>query len=308
MPDHAQPDNPRKIGRSRTYTSEDIPERLYHWHAPRINRWERLCVTAGQLRVEWLDATAVTRADFAAGDSSWFAPGTRWRVADIPLHTSFELEIHADSKGQADEPQLLRSTVLEDAPRAQVTSATQFHELTRNLPAGERRLVTAQFGAQDINDAVFDDRRLFWHPLEKTTSGFMALVARGEQDFNLVGYMGRDHAVIEAALAAALAGHRQSRRWLHATLARHLRIEETILFPAYVAAGGNKAWASGLIKEHGYLREFLADIDAPGNRRKFLRLLDGHDEKEERVVYPDILEHLGNQASTLLPQIIRVPV
>ena len=129
--------------------------------------------------------------------------------------------------------------------------------------------------------------------------GFTAFVARAAQAFDLAQYLGRDHAVIEAALAGMLRGDTEYTRWLHAALDRHLHIEEDLLFPAYMEAGGRAAWVRGLKNEHTYLRQYRTSLAEPDSRRKFLRLLDGHDEKEERIVYPDMLAHLGSRADDL---------
>ena len=81
----------------------------------------------------------------------------------------------------------------------------------------------------------------------------------------------------------------QRMRWLRNALARHLVIEEQLLFPAYLAAGGRAGWVRGLCNEHALLRRDLERLHDAGARRRFLLLLDGHDEKEEQIVYPDII-------------------
>ncbi|HET7306619.1 MAG TPA: DUF1971 domain-containing protein [Gammaproteobacteria bacterium] len=302
------PERPRQIGRSRTYTANDLPERLRHWHTPRVNRWEKLCVMAGTLAIEYLEAGGAATQVLAGSEQRWIAPGTRWRVAQMNADSRFELAIHADSKGQAEAPQQLRSDLLQEAERVAIPDAAAFEVLARTLPAGERRIVMGRFGAGALSSILSASRTLFWHPLGATSKSFTALIARGSRPFDLVEYLGRDHAVIEAALGRALVGDIESKRWLRATLERHLRIEEHLVFPAYIEAGGREAWVRGLTNEHVGLRRYLVELDQPLSRKRFLRLLDGHDEKEERVVYPDILAHLGERAGELLARAITRPI
>lgn len=300
MSGRVAPEHPRLLGRSRAYTLADLSERLRRWHAPRIDRWERLCVTSGTLAIEYLGAGGVTAARLAAGDARWIAPGTRWRVAHIGAGDRFEIGVHADSRGQAEAPQPLRSDLLSHAARVPVADPAALADLAGLLPVGERRIVEAQFDLAAVPTRVRLDRALFWHPLAAGSEGFAALLARSPAPFGLAAYLGRDHAVIEAALGGTLSGDAESARWLPATLERHLHIEEELVFPAYVAAGGDERLVRGLLSEHRYLRQYLAELDEPLSRRRFLRLLDGHDEKEESVVYPDVLARLGDTADALL--------
>jgi Uncharacterized conserved protein len=304
----AEPEQPRRLGRSRPYTLANLPERLRQWHAPRINRWERLWVTGGSLAIEYLGASGTASVELVLQDNRWFAPGTRWRVVRMAPDGSFELEVHADVKGQAEAPQHLRSDLLEAAIAVSVADAGALAALLDALPVGERRLVHVGFDLDAWSGLATDVHTLFWHPLAAAPGCFTVLVARCDQPFDLPAYLGRDHAVIEAALGGALTGDVTYGGWLRATLERHLRIEEELLFPAYLTAGGREAWVKGLLKEHTYLRQYLGELDQPLSRRRFLRLLDGHDEKEERVIYPDILAHVGARAKELLAAAIASPV
>lgn len=303
-----EPEQARRLGRSRPYTLANLPERLRQWHAPRINRWERLWVTGGTLAIEYLRASGTTNVELAVQDNRWFAPGTRWRVVRMGPDSAFELEIHADSKGKAEAPQHLRSDLLEEAIAVAVADAGALAALLDALPVGERRIVHAGFAPGAWSGPATGAHMLFWHPLAAAPGAFAVLVARSDRPFDLPAYLGRDHAVIEAALGGALAGDVTADGWLRATLERHLRIEEELVFPAYLAAGGREAWVTGLLKEHTYLRQYLGELDQPLSRRRFLRLLDGHDEKEERVIYPDVLAHVGARAEELLDAAIAFPV
>lgn len=303
-----QPEQPRLLGRSRAYTLANLPERLRQWHAPRINRWEKLWVTGGSLALEYLAASGATRVKLDTPENRWFAPGTRWRVVRMEADSHFELEIYADVKGQAETPQPLRSTLLEEAGSVTVTDTRALIELLHSLPAGERRLVHARFDFDTWSMAATGSHTLFWHPLAATRGSFTVLVARSGEPFDLPTYLGRDHAVIEAALGGALADDAGYDAWLRATLERHVQIEEELIFPAWVAAGGREAWVKGLKLEHVWLRQYLGELDQPVSRRRLLRLLDGHDEKEERVIYPDVLAHVGAGADALLDAAIAWPV
>lgn len=305
--DPAAPEHPRPLGRSRVYTAQDLSPRLRQWHAPRVNRWERVCVLAGTVAIEYLGAGGVAGVTLAAGASRWMASGVRWRVAAMGVGSRFEIGVHADTKGQAEAPQPLRSTLLEAAPRMDIADRGGLCECLQALPVGARRIVRLRFADTVAPAELGVPGFFFWHPLEAHAAGSTVLVAHASKPFGLADYLGRDHAVIEAALGGALAGDGEADRWLHATLERHLQLEERVIFPAYLEAGGPPGWVRGLLNEHGYLREYLAAFDRPDGRRKFLRLLDAHDEKEEGTIYPDVLAHLGARADALLMQALAWP-
>lgn len=295
----------RKLGRSRNYTYVDLPERLQRWHAPRANRWEYLCVVTGPLDIEWLNAGTVTPERLHAGDKRWIAPGTRWRVIQMQIHTRFQLEIHADDSTPVSAPQVVRAALLDDADCLQLDDEAAFTRLLADLAPGERRLARGDFDFTTPMRAAIanSEQTLCWHPLDTGKEHCTALISRSAQAVGLLEYLGRDHAVIEAALAGALRGDVEHELWLRNALARHLVIEEDMLFPAYLNSGGNSGWVRGLCNEHKYLRHHLDRLSDALSQRKFLLLLDGHDEKEEQIVYPDILRRLGNDADGLNAQV-----
>lgn len=297
----APPAQLRLLGRSRAYVRENLPGRLTVWHAPRANRWEHLCVSAGRLHTQWLDASGVIGVELQAGQSRWIAPGTRWRVADMPDGASFELQIHAADALPAGAPQPLRAALLDAAERVDVDDAAAFTHLIDTLTPGDARLLHGCFDGTEMLRALSTEQgqHWFWHPLHASAQGFTTFITRSAEPVGLLEYLGRDHAVIEAVLAGALRGDAEHTRWLHATLARHLAIEEQLLFPAYLDAGGHEGWIRGLTNEHAHLRRHLATLTNPDSTRRFLLLLDGHDEKEEQIVYPDILARLGTDAAAL---------
>lgn len=291
----------RRLGRSRSYTPNNLPKRLRHWHAPRANRWEHLCVVAGPLDIQWLEASVVSEERLRTDDKRWIAPGTRWRVTQMQAQTCFQLEIHADESTAASAPQLVRAALLDEADCGQIDNEAELTGLLANLLPGERCLVRASFDFNEPMRTVVQNskRTLCWHPLDGGGEHGTALISRSAQAVGLLEYLGRDHAVIEAALAGALRGDVEHELWLHNALARHLVIEEDILFPAYLDAGGNAGWVRGLCNEHKHLRHHLDRLFDPFSQRRFLLLLDGHDEKEEQIVYPDILLRLDNHAAAL---------
>ena len=145
-----------------------------------------------------------------------------------------------------------------------------------------------------------------WNPMRRGQAGSSALVARAAKASGLIEDLGRDHDLIEAGLAGALRGDVGRELWLRNALARHLVIEEDILFPADLEAGGNPGWVRGLCNEHKHLRRDLDRLSDPVSQRRFLLLLDGHDEKEEQTVYPDILKRLGPDAEALTQRIMEL--
>lgn len=296
----------RKLGRSRRYIDADLPPRLRHWHAPRANRWEHLCVVNGPIEIECLGADGIRVETLASSTTRWIAPGMRWRVTRMQPQACFELEIHADEATIASAPQRVRAALIDEAAEIVLLDAAAFEQTIADLKPGERCLLRAHFDITEYMQAVIANSALHlcWHPLELGKTCSTALLARSAQPIGMLEYLGRDHAVIEAALAGALRGDVEHELWLRNILARHLVIEEKILFPAWLEAGGNPAWVRGLCNEHKHLRHDLDRLSDPVSQRRFLLLLDGHDEKEEQTVYPDILARIGAGSDMLTLRIM----
>lgn len=295
----------RRLGRSRPYDAASLPPRLRHWHAPRANRWEHLLVETGTLGVAWLEAGGVREERLAVGAARWIAPGTRWRVEELVEGARFLLDIWADDAVPAAAPQALRAELLDAAPVCLVAAPGELEAAVAALRVGERQLLRAGFHfGEPLVPLLAADPRLTWHPLELGAEGCAALIARGPAPMGLADYLGRDHAVIEAVLAGALRGSVEHGRWLGYVLARHLAIEEELLFPAWREAGGREGWIQGLRNEHRHLRADLGRLGDPVARRRFLLLLDGHDEKEEQIVYPDIVAKLGDGLDGLTRRVL----
>lgn len=300
----------RRLGRSREYSPASLPDRLTRWHSPRADRWERLHVGTGRLTIAHLGASTVTMQTLEAGGTCWIGPGMRWRVAHAAPDTRFELDVHAATPAASSAPPRLQADTLAEAERVDVEDARALGRLLRGLAAGDRRLVRGRFDwTGTLRGALEADAgTLSWHPLDVGDGHFTAFAARTGTPIGLVDYLGRDHLVIEAALAGMLCGDADYTVWLRSALERHIRIEETLVFPAYVAGGGREAWVRGLNSEHAHIRRYLETFAEPDVPRKFVRLLDGHDEKEERVVYPDIIAHLGARADGLVPAAMLFPL
>lgn len=307
MSAHPQPARPRALGRSRLYQRSDVPERLFQWHAPRANRWVRLRIESGRLAVEHLQVEGVERESMQPGDTRWIAPGSRWRIVHMDDAGSFHLEVHADESIEPSAPQPRRAVLLDEAtPFAPPTPAALTARLGAMQP-GERCLVRTAFDPVSSLRATMAQSggRLCWHPLAAGPH-WAALVACAAQPIDMLEYLGRDHAVIEAALTGALRGDATRMAWLRNALARHLVIEEEILFPAYLEAGGTRGWVDGLLKEHRLLERQIDQLDDRDARRRFMLLLEAHDEKEEQVVYPDILARFDDGAAALTQQIMAI--
>lgn len=305
----APPGTTRLLGCSRRYVQADLPARLRHWHAPRANRWERMQVVAGAIDVQWLEPAGVANACLLTGQSRWIGPGTRWRIVGMTADAVFTLEIHADQTSDAAQPQRLRGDVLDAMPVVEIVSASQLDGVLQALVAGQSILFRAAFAAPNtLREAMRESNgRLFWHPLELGDEACVAVLGYAAEPVGLADYLGRDHALIEAALAGALSGQPERKLWLHNLLARHLRIEEDVLFPAYLRAGGREGWVRGLCNEHRMLQRCLPLLDEPSARRRFLLLLDGHDEKEEQIVYPDIIARLGVATADVARTVVQYP-
>ncbi|MCW5570502.1 MAG: hypothetical protein KIT78_05360, partial [Steroidobacteraceae bacterium] len=73
-------------------------------------------------------------------------------------------------------------------------------------------------------------------------------------------------------------------------------------------AGGQTDWVQGLLRDHQDLSHHLPRLDDPRARRRFLLVLDGHDEREEQIVYPDIMGRLAADAAALATRIMHYPL
>lgn len=110
-----------------------------------------------------------------------------------------------------------------------------------------------------------------------------------------------------AALAEDWAACQAAGRDFAAAVARHFEAEESLLFPACVAANGvARGPVSVMLGEHELMRELLADLEGAakaGDATAFqdaadtlLILMQQHNLKEERILYPLCDQSIGGAA------------
>ena len=118
-------------------------------------------------------------------------------------------------------------------------------------------------------------------------------------------FLGNDHRACDEWFASAEAAVAQG-RWdsarerfaqFDAAMARHLTMEEEVLFPAFEARTGMRSGPTEVMRmEHAQMRDLLrgmADAVAAGNQDRFLGLsetlnvlMQQHNLKEENMLYP----------------------
>jgi len=96
---------------------------------------------------------------------------------------------------------------------------------------------------------------------------------------------------------------------------RHFRLEEDVLFPALVSAGGPAGPVQMMLMEHAQMNsliEQLADALASRNARDYgglsetlLIVMQQHNLKEEQVLYPIMDHFLGSQREALLERLLK---
>ncbi len=298
------PPDLRWLGCSRTYSGVDTPRRLFAWNAPRSGRWVRLCVTNGLVEVEWRDGTAIRIGVLEHGTPAWFDPRTPWRLVCLEPETRFAIEVYSAGGETVDSLPPGRSILLDGAEQRQSGNPGEFEEIITAMRPSGYCIIHGRFDWHDAWQGI--DRHIadefFWHPMEEGDSVFLAFVARAQQPVGLADYLQSDHRVIESALAGFLNGNEQRARWLQNMLSRHIRIEEELLFPRYLSAGGRAPWVRSLETEHARLRRSLEQLVTGDPGHGFARALDDHDEKEERIIYPEILRCLGPDERELARQ------
>lgn len=118
-------------------------------------------------------------------------------------------------------------------------------------------------------------------------------------------FMGNDHRACDELFASAEAavargrwdGARERFAEFDAAMARHLAMEEEVLFPAFEARTGMRSGPTEVMRmEHAQMRDLLramADALATGDQARFLGLsetlnvlMQQHNLKEENMLYP----------------------
>jgi iron-sulfur cluster repair protein YtfE (RIC family) len=110
-----------------------------------------------------------------------------------------------------------------------------------------------------------------------------------------------------AALAEDWAVCQAAGRDFAAAVARHFEAEESLLFPACVAANGvARGPVSAMLGEHEMMRELLAELEGAAGAGDgvgfqaaadtLLILMQQHNLKEERILYPLCDQSIGGAA------------
>lgn len=182
-----------------------------------------------------------------------------------------------------------------------VASPAELRELLAELGAGECCLLTGSAPWAPTVSAAVAGLTLWWFPLEPAAGMWRALAERPAGDAGLAAYLAREHRLIEAAWSELPGG--RPFRW---RLARHLRAEEEVLFPAWLEHGDRPGWVRGLAVEHDLLRRPI--LNSRIHFRAYRRRLDSHADKEERIFYPALIASLGSEADALLRAAMLVTV
>ncbi|MFN3750834.1 MAG: hemerythrin domain-containing protein [Thiobacillus sp.] len=132
-------------------------------------------------------------------------------------------------------------------------------------------------------------------------------------------YLGTDHRVCDDLFAAAEAaagnkdwnGAREGFGKFQAAMARHLAMEEDVLFPAFEERTGMRAGPTQVMRmEHAQMRELMdamAQAVDTGDADRFLglsetlnMLMQQHNLKEENMLYPMSDRTLGEERERVL--------
>ena len=139
---------------------------------------------------------------------------------------------------------------------------------------------------------------------------------------SITDYMTRHHRECDRAFRRAedvVAGPdwpavEREAEWFLREMARHIEIEEDVLFPAFEQATGMTGGPTGVMRtQHARMRELFAQMhsaigakDAPRYRdasAALLPLLQQHNVKEEGILYPVLDRAVGEGARSLLERV-----
>lgn len=141
---------------------------------------------------------------------------------------------------------------------------------------------------------------------------------------SITRFMQADHDRLDAILRTASAGGQDTveRRAgfldFAEGLRRHIVWEESILFPLFEARSGLQGGPTAVMRsEHEVIRRLLTELDVALSRgtqpprrswTELSELLGSHNQKEEKVLYPWIDEHLTErEAAELIAKMSDVP-
>ena len=288
--------------------SLDLKELTGRWHAPRLNRWERLMVKEGGAVLELLNLKEIRQVVLPEGGEVWIRPGERWRLECLDTAAKFSIGIYADDSASSSSPLRERDICLRNLNCAQLENATELYELLRSMPAPAGYMLEGRFEWDEALSKVLGngDSALSWHILSGGVTGyFCALAVKCKQTFHLIDYLSRDHMIMEAAFTMARHGDGQ-RYWAYFKylLLRHIAIEENVLFPLLADASSKRLIVEGLFREHELIKTALNDDHNARMRRKVWRLLEAHDEKEELIVYPELPNLISSSTNALINSVM----
>jgi len=135
----------------------------------------------------------------------------------------------------------------------------------------------------------------------------------------IVDFLGSDHRACDDLFASA-EGAVAQKNWdsarslferFQAAMARHLAMEEDVLFPAFEARTGNSMGPTQVMRmEHAQMRGLLQDMAsavADANHGRYLglsetlnMLMQQHNLKEENMLYPMSDQVLGGERDSLI--------
>jgi hemerythrin-like domain-containing protein len=135
----------------------------------------------------------------------------------------------------------------------------------------------------------------------------------------ILEFLGSDHRACDDLFASAEAAAAQQ-NWdsarslfgqLNAAMARHLAMEEEVLFPAFESRTGMRSGPTEVMRmEHAQMRALLqemADAVAAGDQGRFLglsetlnMLMQQHNLKEENMLYPMSDQVLAGERDSLM--------
>lgn len=305
----ATPADLRPLNR-RSYDYEQARRGFAGWHAPRLNRWERIRALGGTAVLERLEPAEIRTLTLGPEIDYWAPPGQRWRLGSMEPGASLEIAPHAQDSASTASPHPARASWLTGIETVRLADETALRDLLACLGPGERRLCLGEHNWTDaVRSAdIATDGRLSWHPLSGgANSRFLAIAIHCTQPASLADYLGRDHALIEAALSAALEGRDDGAVRFRTALKRHVAFEEEILFPACEGTQAERAAIEELRREHRYIRDCLKTDLKPDSMRRLWRLLEAHDEKEEQIIYPRLTSVNGDAAAELLQRALIFP-
>jgi uncharacterized protein (DUF2249 family) len=177
-------------------------------------------------------------------------------------------------------------------------------DLRTLVPAERCRAALGAFGALNLSEQIelVDDldprpllfrlqlehaERFDWVVLEDRPERWRVVVTRldtsGEKP---TAHLSRDHRRLDALLEQLRAGDADAAVPLSTGLRHHLRAEEDVLFPAFLAAGGPYAPIQVMHAEHAEIDGLLDRLPDPHAIQSLASLLTRHNAKEEGFLYP----------------------